>query len=75
MKFLQTLIENFSRVYKNLNEPVSNSRNFFTYPDGTCEPLALTSKPKNKIFVPNYFVLANFEILTSDLDTRPKIVS
>ena len=54
----------------------STCSNIFTYPDSTCQALALTSRPinwKNLNFFLISFILANFEILTSDLETRPKI--
>ena len=68
MKFLQVVIEKLSVVLKNFYYRASNSRNFLSYPKCTCHAIALTSKPKK---ISNLFVLANFEIQTSDLDTRP----
>ena len=72
MKFLQASIEKISVISKDLNYRWWFFEKFFTYPVSTCKALALTSKPKNlKIFL-ILFILMNFEILTSDLENRPK---
>ena len=46
---------------------------FLWYLDSTCQALALTSKKKILNIFSNFFIKANFEILTSDLEIRPKI--
>ena len=72
-KFLQAVIEKISVVYKDFYYRGWFFENYFTYPDNTCQALALTSKPNNLKLFSNFFILANFEILTLDLAIRPKI--
>ena len=42
--------------------------------DGGIQDGAPRPKPKNWNFLPYFFIKANFEILSTDLDTRPKII-
>ena len=49
------------------------SKVFFTSPDSTYQDRDLTSRPKNLKNFSKIFIKANFEILTSDLEARPKI--
>ena len=50
---------------------------FLTYPDSTYldrdEKFSKKKKLENLKKFANFFIKANFEILTTDLDTRPKI--
>ena len=73
MIFLHEVIEKFSVFYKDFNYRWWFFEIFFTFSDRICEALALTSKLKiwNNFFY--LFIKANFEILRTDLDTRPKI--
>ena len=73
MEFLQAVIENLSLDYKNFYYRWWLFESFFTNPYITCQTLALNSKPNNLNKISEFFIFAIVEILTSDLDTRPKI--
>ena len=47
MKFLQSVIENFSGFYKNFYYRWCFFLNYLTDPDRTCQALALISRPRN----------------------------
>ena len=72
MKLLQAVLEKFS-VDKIFYYWWWFFEKNFKYPDSTCQALALNSKEKNLKNFSEFFIFSNIEILTHELDTRPKI--